>query len=246
MFRILFASYPFASERQSLLSALLAGLLAFFVLSALQPWGIYDWETSHKLLKLSGYGAITCIITLLYRKVLSVAVTEEAWVIWKEWSAILLLIICIALGNIGYTMWMLGAHSLSWHSAGAFLVATLLISCVPVSAAIFLGYNRWLNLHQKGADELNIAISQNNVPALKESEAIATRPETTLSPLRLCAENNNDSITLLPSAILFVKSADNYCSIVYTEDGVCNKKLLRTSLSRLNAQTSPYQPYTMP
>jgi len=54
--------------------------------------------------------------------------------------------------------------------------------------------------------------------------------------LKLIAENGKDMLELSEDSLLFIESADNYSTIFYEKDGNLQKELLRSSLTRIEAQ----------
>ena len=55
-------------------------------------------------------------------------------------------------------------------------------------------------------------------------------------PLVLFAENEKDQFTLNGNDLYYIESSDNYCTVVYAEEGVLKKHLLRSSLTRIENQ----------
>lgn len=58
--------------------------------------------------------------------------------------------------------------------------------------------------------------------------------------IEFISENNTENLTLPISDIAFIKSADNYVEIVFTENNVFKKKLIRTTLKNIELQIKPF------
>jgi DNA-binding LytR/AlgR family response regulator len=58
--------------------------------------------------------------------------------------------------------------------------------------------------------------------------------------IELTSESNTENLNLLVAELALVKSADNYVEIVYKEDDVLKKKLIRNTLKNIELQIKPY------
>ncbi|HET6557585.1 MAG TPA: LytTR family DNA-binding domain-containing protein [Prolixibacteraceae bacterium] len=54
------------------------------------------------------------------------------------------------------------------------------------------------------------------------------------------SENSTENLTLLLSDVTLIKSADNYVEIVFVEDKLLKKKLIRNTLKNIEQQVKPY------
>ena len=54
----------------------------------------------------------------------------------------------------------------------------------------------------------------------------------------LIADNEKDTLTLAPTALLCIESSDNYCTVFFVKDEKTAKTLLRSSLSRMETQVA--------
>jgi hypothetical protein len=117
MLKFLLQPYPFNKEIQEQIKFnLLVGGIVAFILIALQPFGISEWHTSLKLIKLLGYGFVSFIvpsvmIILLYFFIDKNKV-EAKYVVWKEIFWLLLVLTFIAFANVIYSN-ILGISHLS-------------------------------------------------------------------------------------------------------------------------------------
>ena len=54
------------------------------------------------------------------------------------------------------------------------------------------------------------------------------------------SDNSTENLSLPTSEIVFIKSADNYVEVAYTEGDALKKQLLRNTLKRIEEQLKPY------
>lgn len=88
-------------------------------------------------------------------------------------------------------------------------------------------------------------LKRQNVLYIQEKEKIpgsVEKPNKELitKHIELNSENNAENLNLLISEIVFVKSADNYVEVVYKENDIFRKKLLRNTLKNIEHQLKPH------
>jgi hypothetical protein len=246
MFSFLKKPYPYYSfSYRDVYSNFLIGCFVAFFLVVFQPFGVSIWQTDHKLLKLLGFGFVSFICPLIFRfmstSIFKKQKPEETWTVWKETLALLLVLVFIAFGNLCYGN-LIRISYLSFHELFFALAATFLLGLFPITANVFLKYNRFVTLNQKDAElmEAEVLDFQHRVDAESTSE-IKNDSLLTQKGLILYAENEKDKIELKPEELLFIESADNYSNIVFCRNNKVNKQLLRGSLKRIESQiTFPF------
>ena len=209
-----------------------------------QPFGLYDWHTPAKTLKILGFGGITLIVVLVNYFVLPSLFphyfSNKRWTVGKEIIRVLLFITVIALGNRFYLGWLLDTPL----EAGGWLWAigvTFLIGLFPSAGLILLNYVNQLKKYSQSASDLPIPERQpdNGQQALLLNQVADHW-------LALIADNEKDTLTLRANELLFIESSDNYCTVYFLENGLPDqvmKPLLRSSLSRLIKQVN--QPHVV-
>lgn len=231
MLGILKQPYPIEeSNRQRWIRNCCIGAFVGLFLLLFQPFGLSLWQTEFKTLKILGYGFLTFAITTLNFSVWPVLwpaqFSDECWTVGREILRITLTLLLIALGNLLYTVWLIGEYEYVTNIAGSILI-TLLVGIFPVAGSVVFNYIIQLKKYSRAAAEAPI----------HETRPVAALLE---QPLVLIAENEKDTITIPPSALLYIESSDNYSTLVTEEDGHTRKALLRSSLSRLEGQiTNP-------
>ncbi len=239
MFRILTQPYPSSDlplSRQVLRAVIIGGFVGLFLL-LFQPFGMNTWRTDAKALKILGFGGITFVVTFIHftiwPKLLPAVFSEQRWTVWKEILFILANILLIALANRLYLIYLTDQHA-SLPNFIWMLLATLLIGIFPTVGSVLVNYIVQLRKYSQAAAQLPVVphepMPQNELPET------TTPIRREVVPLTLVAENEKDTLTLLPAELLFIESSDNYCTVHFLRQGQPARMLLRSSLSRLEGQ----------
>lgn len=222
---------PYPSEdslrRQWIKAAYIGGFIGLFLV-VFQPFGMGEWQTPNKALKLLGFGIITFFVTGLnftvWQRLFPVQFSDKHWTVGREIVLVLGNILAIALLNRLYLAWLLDQWvGQSW--LGMILV-TFLIGIFPTVGAVMVSYIVQLRKYTRQAADL-------------PTHTPVTAPDSSAAPasvLTLTAENEKEILTFPPADLLFIESSDNYCTVVYAQRGQPNRVLLRSSLSRLERQ----------
>jgi hypothetical protein len=225
-------------------SNFLIGCFVAFFLLVFQPFDISLWETPYRFWKIMGFGLVSFLCPTMFRllSVLALRSTrpEESWVVWKEISALVLVLLFIALGNMLYGN-LIGIAAISFGQLALAVLATFLLGIFPITANVALKYNRFQALNQKEALHIEQELKdyQQRREAEQAQENDLSLIETPL--LILLAENEKDRLELKPEDLLYIESADNYSNIVFLKQGLVSRQLIRGSLKRLEAQIAvPY------
>jgi len=154
---------------------------------------------------------------------------EEKWTTGRESLWTLVIIVAIALANIG-VMALSGQWRYSWKEALLMVVYTAVIGIAPATTSIMINQARLLRRYRKRAAGLNQAIA---APLI----AGKVVPEQ----LSFTADNGKDQITLLPAQLLAVTSADNYVRLYFLEGQQhLKQELLRSSLQKIEASLTAH------
>jgi DNA-binding LytR/AlgR family response regulator len=156
---------------------------------------------------------------------------EEKWTTGRESFWTLVIIVAIALANIG-VMTLSGQWRYSWKEALLMVVYTAVIGIAPATTSIMINQARLLRRYRKRAEGLNQAITS---PVIKE-EPVPVEPDK----LSFMADNGKDHITLLPAKLLAVMSADNYVRLYFLEGALLKQELLRSSLQKIEASLTAH------
>ena len=239
MLKLLNQPYPIEESvsRRAIKSVAISTFIGFFLL-AFQPFGLDDWQTPVKTLKILGFGGVTLMAMLVHYFVLPALFpryfSDERWTVGKEIVQTLVLVMVISVGNRLYLGWLINKPLVlgSWlWSIGV----TSLIGLFPISGIILLNYITQLKKYSRSANELPV---HNPLPASDE-KGTGSHPADTV--VTLIADNEKDTLVFPAGNLLFIESSDNYCTVFYLKDGPNEvnkiaKPLLRSSLSRLEKQ----------
>ncbi|MEZ0541458.1 LytR/AlgR family response regulator transcription factor [Fibrella arboris] len=233
---------PESAGNEWVIGAFVGGFLLLF-----QPFGIADWHTPDKVLKVLGFGAITTGVMILFdqgTRLLPRYFAEERWTVGREIAKILTLILCIAIANRLYMSWLMG-----WTMREGWLLSigmTFLIGIFPTVGVVLVNYILQLRKYEQQAAHLVLHKHRDEAPVAAQTTAPASNsplpgalPATELG---LVAENEKDRLSLNREDLLAIESSDNYCTIFYRKKGQLTKELMRSSLSRLEKQLGDATP----
>ncbi|MEM6348216.1 MAG: LytTR family DNA-binding domain-containing protein [Bacteroidota bacterium] len=230
--KLLKQAYPIPSEGKiPWKNAVGFGLFVGVFLSALRPFGLDDISVGNKTFFIWGYGAITAALMILNvvlaRGGFPNLYQEQNWSVGKEIGWMLWNILTIGLANWIYTTYWV---NYSWNAETLiyFLLVTLGVGLFPIVLLVLLNANRLLKKHLDEAQALQ-SLRPNTAP----------KPHT--ASLQLKGENQKDEITLQADDLLFIRSADNYVEVQYRSESGIQKRLLRSSLSRIEQYLTKHE-----
>ena len=225
-----------------------AGLIGLFIglfLLIFQPFGLGEWQTNYKWLKILGFGGITFVFTTIHFTLWPVLFpkffSEQHWTVGRAVWFILLNILIIAVGNFLYLGGLLNVP-FSWTNLFGMIVVTLAVGIFPATGVVMLNYIRRLRNYRDSAALLQPVGSPAtpNLPLPDPNSQIELPPTVEFPPITLIADNEKDTLTLPPATLLFIESSDNYCTVYHLQSGKLQKLLLRSSLSRMETQLAHY------
>ncbi len=226
MFKILSQPYPY--PQQTLLRPIVQSVLeGFFIagfLIVFQPFGIVEWQHSHKIVLLSGFGIITITVALIIRIILPTIFkkyfVEKDWTIGRETLVMILYLGLITICNLLYSDIIFDLF-FTWQRLGWMSFNVLLLGFFPISFGIMANYIYKLKKYSQP-----VVIAPPSAQSMAETNHI----------IRLIAENDKYSLEINAEDLFFIESSDNYSTIYFLRNNTLQKKLLRSSLSRLEMQ----------
>lgn len=206
----------------------IAAFLIFF-----KPYqGIFN---SSNWLITAGYGAVVSLILainhFLISKVLPVDVKN--WTIGKSILWTLHDIVSVSLWIFVYNNIWTNFENFTWHRFLTIGSITLVLAVIPVIISTILLENWLLRRNLRKASRLQQSV---NNAATVTTPVEVTKTEELLT---LYAENQSEWIKIRPSDLIYLESADNYVNILYKEKEQVQKKLLRSTLTKIEKQIQP-------
>lgn len=252
MFSFLKKPYPFFGNiKRDIFSNLMIGAFVALFLMVLQPFRISEWETTHKNLKLLGFGFISFLMPTLFNLLLNAfnkaGRMDEKWTILHEIISVLSVLFLISLGNMIYGK-LLCVFPLGINSFLAMFVVTCLVGAFPVTVHVMLKHNKLLKINLENSQRLNMQFKHLHDQLLAEAQQKANKTETIepdtnetvtanqTSMQVLFAENEKDSLSFNTENLRYIESADNYSTLLLYENGTRKKQLIRSSLKRIETQ----------
>lgn len=102
----------------------------------------------------------------------------------------------------------------------------LLLSVLPVSVLITINQNRLLRTHLKSAEALNRKLSESNV----QDDKLVT----------FNSDYKKDNLSLKASALVLIRSANNYIEVFYRENSTTKSKMVRCSMINADRTVSDF------
>ncbi len=204
-------------------TAFIFSAFVFLFLFLFRPFGLYELQQDF-IPTIAGY-AIVCLLSMLLLNTLIPQLmpgffTEKTWTAGREILWTLVNILLIGLANAVYSA-AIGLFTLNLHIILTFEFFTLLIGIIPVTVSVLLKRQRLENRYTKQSEDLNLKIEQQQA-------------EPELEPVKegvlIEMGTGKDSLSISCTALLFIRSADNYVDVVFMEHGMIRHKLIRGTL----------------
>lgn len=227
MLNIFNKSYPFNDDlkyNSKVIFFISIGVFAFLWL--FQPFEIGFLPVRQKYYLMLGFGFITFMtlsfyllfIPSLFPKKFSSAVWSiKKEILWNSW-----ILFTILVGYFFYTRW-LGVMKFDFYT----VIKLVLTATLPISILIIVNHNRMLRSHLKLADELN--------KKLKEHKLYQERI------IHFVSDYQKDSLALKVSALIFIRSANNYIEVFWKEGDTIKNQMVRCSITSAEETVKEYK-----
>jgi hypothetical protein len=226
--KLLHEPFPAFDRGRYLRFSFILGGFVFLFLAFFQPFGITG-NTLGLLMICFGFGAITTSLMLLNGLIsnylFSDFLKESTYTIGKEILITLWNFFLIGLGNWCFAAWVF-RFPITLNGALIFQLYTLGVGILPICFFILLRYQKLKNLHVDEAGNIQSLMS----PIKANSSKAIT----------LVSELKNDNHEVMPQYFVLAVAADNYAEVYFLEDGSLQKRLLRTTISKIAEQFSDY------
>ena len=193
-----------------ILFSLLAGLFVALFLIIFQPFGLFEWQHSHKLLVISGFGIITALLLLLSYVGVEVWWKKENWTLGEQAASVFIRTLSIGLFN-GLYAFAVGLAEFTWMNIMWYILVTFAIGIFPVTALMISDYFKQIQISYDNENENDERV------------------------IKLIAENDKEELLIPINQLLYISSSDNYCEIVRYDKGII-KELLRNTLKDVDDQ----------
>jgi len=219
MFEFLKKPYPFNDDLRynaKIILFISLGVLVFLFI--FQPIDIRSFSNKEIFYLLTGL-AISTFLVLSFNLIILPSIfpkilESNAWNIKREiiWNVWILLTIS-ASDFLLYTI-LFGVINISFSD----VARLILLGLLPVSVLITLNQNRLLKANLKSAQQLNQRLIESKTQKEKS--------------VHFESEYKKDELTIKPSALLLIKSSDNYIELYYLSGGGVKKQLIRSTLKK--------------
>lgn len=203
---------PFPSSRsfkESIVEIFWVGVFIATFLYLFKPFGM-DRVQQYQFLTCAGFGLVTFVVGAIYNfveyKVLRLQTDVPTWTLWKWILLILGMLICIAFGNLLFSMLIDPGAKFSLSSVWTALVTTVAIGVFPCAVSGLLIQLRASKLNQGEAESLNRAMAE---------------------------EENKEITSSDTSSIKYVEAMQNYVELNYGASREPSSEVLRSTLQAI-------------
>lgn len=208
-----------------------AGVFLFILF--FQPFPLEMHDFNNRLLYVTGFGAITFILTSIIFIILPILIPK--WYKIKELESNLPFI-------SGFLFLTLTATAFAFYMSYIGMVSLSLYIMFKVILVCFLPLIILIIMHKNKMQEHVISIiqEQNKYYLLKIRDYEKLEEDEVIDIL---SNNKSDKLTLKSKHIVSVKSADNYIEISYLENDMVEKKLIRSTLKNIESQLANHRSF---
>ena len=209
---------------------LISFLIGFFIL-IFQPFGLNNYQTDYKSMKLLGFGLVTFIVASLNQLIIPQILPKQFdatnWTIKKNSIYILWIFFTIGLGNLLYIKFISPHQSIAFVEIITIQIITLIIGIFPVAVSISI----FQNIHQV---KINKQLASELTNALENEKKTQTEDQQII----ISSENEKESIKINLSNLLYIESIGNYVHVTFLKDSKIEQQILRNTLKNLENSLS--------
>lgn len=209
------------------------GFGVFLFVLFFQPFQLDIFDFNNRLIFVAGLGAIVFVFVVLVRVVFPWLIQKydrgDNETLFSSFMGGLIIFVMSAVAFAFY-LYYVGSVDISFYIM--FKVALICLA-PPVALRLYDTYKE-LKLQNKSLLK-DIEIAEKQVEKYEEDDLNKS--------IEFISGYSAENLNLLVADIVFVKSADNYVEIAYTEFGVFKKKLIRNTLKNIEQQLKPYRSF---
>ena len=182
-----------------------------------------------------GFGIVVSLVLafnhFLISKVLPIDLKK--WTIGKSIAWTMYDVLAVILGVFLYKNFWTQFETFTWGELWKVTYSTLLMAIIPVIISTILLENWLLRRNLKRASQLQQSVQQQQQP-LEAPPSVASPNQ--VDTITFYSDNKSEWLKIRPTDLILLESADNYVSIHYREKDKVQKKLLRSTLTKMEEQ----------
>ncbi|WP_299444201.1 LytTR family DNA-binding domain-containing protein [uncultured Aquimarina sp.] len=215
-------AFPYnSSYKIHIIIGIILGLLLGFILIALQPFNINNYEHEYGEVLLMGFGVVKFVNYLLAHVVANYFYKQKNnWTLWNEITFLILSSLSATILGYIYLDTIFEKQPLSFLRLVLFLYYLVLpifpLIVFPKSVLRYLLIKNIIKHPQKNTSEMESSSSER---------------------LTLMGQNAKDKLVISKEDLLYIKSIDNYVMVYYTNEQI-KSIMLRAKLSEILTQAS--------
>lgn len=156
----------------------------------------------------------------------------KKWTIGKSILWTMYDVLAVILGAFVYQNYWTNFDDFTWMGLWRIAYSTISLAIIPVMISTILLENWLLRRNLRRASELQQSVQEQKPLPPQAINTVANDPEF----LSLFSDNKSEWIKLRPKDLILLESSDNYVCIYYREKEKIQKKLLRSTLTKLEGQ----------
>lgn len=204
------------------------GIFIALFLFIFQPFGLHEIRSDYHLRIFGGFGLITVLASWLADGIMPLLFPryyrESRWTVLSQILHVAFVLILIGSGNYIFSLYW-GFIDPGVGNFFSFQVITLIVGIFPIAFSVMLNEVYLLKRNLREAREIGTLI-----------HAYEHNPTESDTQVTLQGDNQEDYLSLSPQHILYLRAADNYVEVWYDSEAGIQSKLLRTTLSAMEAQ----------
>ncbi len=214
-----------------LLVSATVGLFVSIFLFVFKPFGSGIYVLEGRAWILWGYGSVTFLL-LAVNRIIGPALlpgffNEARWTVLKDLGLQLWNILSIGAANMLFAS-ALGAERIRLLAVPVYLLQALAVGFFPLTLGIVSAQMVLLRRSAESTRQMN--------ESLKALETRRSRSDPGPEAVALSAEGSREKIEIRLSDLLLIKSIDNYVEIYAADEGHIRRRILRSSLKRVEQE----------
>jgi DNA-binding LytR/AlgR family response regulator len=226
-----FLRQPFPFEVPLIRILLLSAAVGLFVSTFLfifKPFGVDTYVLEGRVWIIWGYGSVTFLVLVINRiigpAVLPGLFNEARWTVCKDISFQFWHILSIGAANMAFAA-VVGAERIRLLAVPVYLSQALAVGFFPLSLGVFSAQTVLFKRYAESTRQMNESLRV--LGSRKNGSGVG--PETVV----LSAENGKEKVEVRLSDLLLIRSVDNYIEIYTADNDHVNRRILRSSLRRI-------------